>query len=69
MFLLDKNMYWNIKRLLLITKNRQTQDNDFSALLCVGKYKNLGSLKLFSLDMHLNYLGFPSGASGKEPAC
>ena len=35
----------------------------------MGKYKNLGSLKLFSLDMHLNYLGFLGGLDRKESAC
>ena len=35
----------------------------------MGKYKNLGSLKLFSLDMHLNYLGFLGGSDRKESAC
>ena len=30
--------------------------NDFNAFLCIGRCKNLGSLKS-SLDMHLNYLG------------
>ena len=50
-------------------KKQTTQDNDFSALLCVGRYKNLGLLKLFSLDMHLSYLGFPGGSDSEEFAC
>lgn len=38
-----------MKRLLLITKKKpQTAEaNDFSAFLCMGRYRNLGSLKFF----------------------
>ena len=35
----------------------------------MGRCKNLGSLKLFSLDMHLNYLGFLGGSDRKKSAC
>ena len=33
------------ERLVLVTENRYL--NDFSAFLCVGRFKNLGSLKFF----------------------
>ena len=33
------------ERLVLVTENRYL--NDFSAFLCVGRVKNLGSLKFF----------------------
>ena len=36
------------KGLLLVTKNRHL--NNFSALLCMGRCKNLGSLKFFLRD-------------------
>ena len=37
----------NIKRLLLIEENQIPQVKEFSAFLCMGKYKSLGSLKSF----------------------
>ena len=35
-------------------KNQTSQVSEFSASLCTGIYKGLGSLKYF-LDMHLHY--------------
>ena len=37
----------NIKRLLLIKENQTSQVNEFSAFLCMGRCKSLGSLILF----------------------
>ena len=37
----------NIKRLLLIKENQITQVKGFSAFLCMGRYRNLGSLRQF----------------------
>ena len=37
----------NIKRLLLIMENQISQVKEFSALLCMGRLKSLGLLKLF----------------------
>ena len=37
----------NIKRLLLIRENHITQVKEFSAFLCMGRCKSLGSLKSF----------------------
>ena len=42
-----QNIWSNIKRLLLITKNPDTQINDYSAFLHMGRCKSLGSLKPF----------------------
>ena len=47
----------NIKRLLLIKENRISQIKEFS-ILCMGRCKNLGSLKLF-----FSYVSQLSGAS------
>ena len=37
----------NIKRLLLIKENQISQGKEFSAFLCMGRCKSLGSLKSF----------------------
>ena len=37
----------NIKSLLLIKENQITQVKGFSAFLCMGRYRNLGSLRQF----------------------
>ena len=37
----------NFKRLLLIKENHIAQVKEFSAFLCMGRGKNLGSLKSF----------------------
>ena len=37
----------NIKRLLLIKENQTSQVNEFSAFLCIGRCKSLGSVKSF----------------------
>ena len=48
-----EKMYLNIKKLLLITKNRTLED--FIACLCIGRYKCLGSL-IYFFDMNLGPL-------------
>ena len=46
----------NIKRLLLIKENQLSQVKQFSAFLCMGRCKNLGSLKsLLSYTSQLPY--------------
>ena len=37
----------NVKRLLLIKENQIFQVKDFSAFLCMGRWKILGSMKSF----------------------
>ena len=44
---ITKGRCLNIKRLLLIKENQVTQVEEFSPFLCVGRYKNLGSLRQF----------------------
>ena len=38
---------WNIKKLLLIKENQTSQAKEFSAFLCMGRCKSLGSLQSF----------------------
>ena len=46
-FLQQKPGSRNIQSLLLIKENQTSQVNEFSAFLCMGRCKSLGSLKLF----------------------
>lgn len=47
-----------VKRLLLIKEKRRSQVKAFSAFLCIGRWKSLGSLNAYhSFDMHLCHPG------------
>ena len=50
---------------MIIKENQTSQVNEFSAFLCLGRCKSLGSLKSF--DIHLSYLGLVSLSPSLSP--